>query len=197
MLIKMKIKYFFAVVLITFLTSCDVMHQASELTTFAKCKFKLDRVENINLAGVNVQKMKNYSELDFMDIAKLTSALTSGNLPLNFTLNMKVDNPNHKQAAMNQFDWILLIDDIEMNRGVVNQRVEIPSGGDAILPLHMTMNLKEVLKGKTLKSLVNFGLNLADASGTSSRITIKAKPTIVIGGRAISYPDYITIKGDI
>jgi len=197
MLIKMKIKYFFAVVLITFFSSCDIMKQASELTSFAKCKFKINTVENINLAGVNVLKIKDYSQLDFMDIARLTSALTSGNLPLNFTLNMKVNNPNQKQAAMNQFDWILLIDDIEMNRGVVNQRVEIPSGGDAILPLQMTMNLKEILKGETLKSLVNFGLNLADASGKSSRITIKAKPTIMIGGRAISYPDYITIKGDI
>ena len=193
----MKIKYLFTVIVIMLISSCDVIQQATELTTFAKCKFKLNTIENINLAGVNVQKIKNYSKLNFMEIAKLTSAVTSGNLPLNFTLNLKVDNPNQKQAAMNRFDWILFIDDIEMNRGVTERRVEIPSGEDAILPLQMTMNLKKVLKGKTLKTLINFGLNLADASNKPSRITIKAKPTIIIGGRAIPYPDFITIKSDI
>ena len=193
----MKIKYLFTVVIILLLSSCDVIQQASELTTFAKCKFKLNTIENISLAGVDVQKIKNYSQLNFMEIAQLTSAVTSGNLPLNFTLNMKVDNPNPKQAAMNRFEWVLFIDDIEMNAGVLDQRLEIPSGGDAVLPLKMKMNLKEVLKGKTLQSLVNFGLNLVDASGKTSRITIKAKPTIMIGGRAIAYPNFITIKSDI
>jgi len=179
------------------LTSCDVIKQASEVTSFAKCKFKIATVENVNLAGINVQKITDYSKLNFMDIASLTSAVTSGNLPLRFTLNLKVDNPNKKQAAMNRFEWVLFIDDIEMNSGVVEQRIEIPSGGGAVLPLKMKMNLKEVFKGQTLNSLVNFGMNLVDASGKSSRIVIKAKPTIIIGERAIPYPNYITIKSEI
>lgn len=178
-------------------SSCDVLKQAGELTAFAKCKFNLHTIQDIRLAGVNVEKIKNYSDLDFMDIAQLTTAVTRGKFPLNFTLNMKVENPNPKQAAMNRFDWILFIDDIEMTRGMVEQRVEIPSNGETVLPLQMSMNLKEVLKGKTLKSLVNFGLNLADASDKPSRITLKAKPTIFVGGRSIAYPEFISIKSDI
>ncbi len=193
----MKIKYLFTFFIVILLSSCDVIQQATELTFFAICKFKINTVENVKLSGVDIMKIKDYSQLNFMDIAKLSSAIMSGNMPLNFTLNIKVNNPNQKQAAMNKLDWILLIDDIEMNRGMLSQRIEIPAGSDAILPLQMSMNLKEVFKGKTLQSLVNFGMNLVDASGKSSRITIKAKPTIIIGGRAIPYPDFITINSDI
>lgn len=81
-----------------------------------------------------------------------------------------------------------------MNRGAVSQRFEIPSGGNAILPLKMQFDLKEVLKGETVQSLINFGLNLADASGKPSRITIKAKPAIIVIGQNIVCPDFITIN---
>lgn len=97
-------------------TSCEILEQAANLTSFARCKFKLNTVENIELAGIDVQNIKDYSQLSFMDVAKLTSIITSGKLPLNFTLNMLVYNPNQQQAAMNKLDWILMIDDVEMNR---------------------------------------------------------------------------------
>lgn len=192
----MKIKYLFTLLIVISLSSCDVIQQATELTSFAKCKFKINTVENVKLSGVDVMKIKNYSQLNFMDIAKLSSAVTSGNMPLNFTLNLKVNNPNQKQAAMNKLDWILLIDDIEMNRGMVSQCIEIPAGGNAVLPLQMSMNLKEVFKGKTLQSLVNFGMNLVDASGKVTRIKLKAKPTVVVAGHSIAYPEFITISND-
>ncbi len=177
-------------------TSCEVVQQAAELNTFVQCKFKLKTVKNLRLANVDVQKVKDYKQLNMMDVINLTSAVTSGKIPLTFTLNMEVKNPNQKLAAMNRLNWILLIDGIEMTSGVVEQRVEIPSGNSTVLPMKMKVDLKEVLKGETAKSIINFGLNLADASDKPTRITLKAKPTIVVAGRPISYPDYITIKNE-
>lgn len=191
-----KVKCLIVVVSFIFIVSCDVLKQASELQAFVKCKFKLSTVENITLAGVDVQKIKDYSQLQLMDVAKLTSAMTQNEFLLNFILNLQVLNPNGKTAALNQLKWILLIDGIEITNGELNQRYEIYSGSQSILPISLSINLKEVLKGETAKSLINFGLNLVDSSNKPTRITLKVKPTIIIAGTPVIYNEYIEVNNE-
>jgi hypothetical protein len=155
----------------------------------------LDEINNITLAGINVQNMQNYEQLGFLDVAKLTTAIASNNLPLSFTVDVQGKNPNQGTAAMNRFDWILFVDDIEMTRGVINDRVEIPAnGGVATLPLSISVNLMELLTGESGDALLNFGFNMAGAGNKPTRILVKAKPTVYIGGTPIEYPGYINIR---
>ncbi len=184
------------IILLTF-NSCDVLQQATELHTLTKCKFRLNTVENITLAGVDVQHKKSFSDLTFQDAAKLTQALLSGDLPLSFILNIEAKNPNNKPAAMNKFDWILFIDDIEMTRGSTTKRIEIPANnGTGILPLYLGFDLLDILSGESRDAVLNFGFNLAGAGNAPTRITVKAKPTIYVSGQSIDYPGYITINND-
>jgi hypothetical protein len=39
-------------------------------------------------------------------------------------------------------------------------------------------------------------MNLAGSGNRPSRITLKAKPSVVVGGVTFPYPDYITIQND-
>ncbi len=181
--------------LVVLLSSCDVLKEASSLYNFAKCDFRLNTVENIRLAGVNVQKVKKLSDLSLLNAAKLTTAVATNQLPLDLTLNIEVRNPNTKKAIMNGMEWILIIDDIEMTRGKLNRRIEVmPNNQSAIMPLTLSFDLKKVLTGKSANAMINFGLNLAGAGNKPTRIVLKAKPSIVIGTMTFPYPDYITIK---
>jgi hypothetical protein len=97
---------------------------------------------------------------------------------------------------MNKMEWILLIDNIEMVRGALNQRVTIaPNGGIATLPLQITTDLKSVLQ-KSTNEILNFGFGLAGADNKPARITLKIKPTIMIGNMPITYPGYISVSKD-
>lgn len=188
---------FALIFLLITLHSCDVLKQASEMTRLSKCEFRLDKISNINLAGINVQNMKNYEDLNFLEIAKLTTAVASNNLPLSFVVDVEGKNPNSGNAAMNRFEWIMFVDDVEMTRGVINDRVELPAnGGIATLPLSISVNLMELLSGESGDALMNFGFNLAGAGNEPTRILVKAKPTIYIGGTPIEYPGYINIRTD-
>ncbi len=174
---------------------CQVAEQVLQMANFTKCQFRIGSVENIKLAGINVQKIQNLNQINTLDIINLTSAFASGSLPLNLTLNIEVKNPNTAQAAMNTLEWIFLIDQNELIRGVVNQQVRVaPNGGIANLPLHINVDLKKVLTGQTANSLINLALNLADASNKPTRISLKLKPSIMIGNYSINYPGYLTIK---
>lgn len=176
------------------LSSCDVMKQVEQMAMLTKCDFRLKTVENTNLAGVNIQRIQQLSDLNFMDAARLTAAMTAKELPLTFTLNVEARNPNGSQASMQSIDWILLIDDIEMANGTNSKQVLIPANqGTAIIPLQISTDLKKSLTGKSGNAILNFAFNLAGSGNTPSRITLKAKPTIMVGSFPISYPGYITV----
>ena len=176
------------------LLSCSVLQQTSEIASFAKCEFRIESARSMKLAGVNIQDKHSLSDLNIMEMTKIASVIGGGTLPLTFDLNVQVKNPNPGLAAMNKLDWILIIDDIEMTRGILNQRVEIPANAITSVPVAMSLDLMKSLSGKSGDALINFALNLSGTGSRPTRIKLKAKPTIMIGSTQIEYPGYITIK---
>lgn len=184
-----------SIILLALLTSCDVVNQASQMKNLAKCDFRLESVQQINLAGINVQNIKTISDLNMLDAAKLAAAVSSPQIPLDFMLYIEAKNPNTAAAGMTRIDWILLIDDLEMTRGMLDKQVTIPANnGTAIIPMQMQIDLKKALSGKSADAIMNFGLNLAGTSNKPTRFTLQMKPTITIGGYPITYPGYLNVK---
>lgn len=185
------IKSLFIISLTLILSSCT---QLQQLQNLAKCEFRLNSVENVRLAGVNVQNINSLNQIGITDVAKLSAAYLSNELPLDLKLNIDVRNPNPTAAALSALDWIFLIDDIEMTRGIINQRFQIPASQTSSIPLLLNFDLKKVLSGKSQNALVNFALNLAGSGDKPTRLALKAKPTIQVGSVNVPYPGYLNIK---
>jgi len=179
-------------VMVPILSGCDIL---SELVSFTKCEFRLKSMTDTELAGVNIQELSSFKSLNLLDAGRITASLFTGELPLSFRLNVEIKNPNTTTAALNQTDWILLIDGIEMTRGINNDRVEIgANGGKAVLPLDLKFDLKKVLSNESKDALLGFAFNLADPSGAPTRVTLKVKPTVMVGPSPLAYPGYITVN---
>ena len=178
-------------------TSCSVVKQIQQVTTFAACEFKLIDVQDVRIAGISVGNKRGSADLNFGDAARLGIALTGSTLPLTFNLNVEAHNPNAQVAGLNRLEWILYIDDIEMVNGVNEEPITIPAQGSTMIPLRMNIDLRKALSGKSGQSLLNFGFNLAGANGEPTRIKLKAKPTILVGKFPIAYPGYITITSTV
>jgi len=190
--IKTRFILFSSFVLIMFYTlSCK---QLQEMAAFSKCEFRLNTIENIHLAGVDVQKVQSINDLSILDAGKLMAAVTQNNFPLKFNLNVDVKNPNTTKASLNRLDWILLIDEIEMLNGTSQKKIEVAPNSIANYPMSFDMNLRDILTQKTGNSLINFALNLADMGNKPTRLTLKAKPYVNIGQFQVPYPNYINIK---
>lgn len=166
-----------------------------ELKTLSKCQFKMGQLTDANLAGVMVQSISSFSDLSLLDAGRVTKALTSGRLPLSFTLNVEAKNPNKTNAAMGRLAYIAFIDNVEIVRGDNLNRVVIPAnGGVANIPLKISADLLDVLSNSEKRSkLLNFGLNLADKGGKPTRVSLKIKPSIKIGQKSIPYPGFFTV----
>lgn len=189
----MKIRHIaLLTVLVMGLGACKSMRELKNLT---KCQFRIGTVTGINLAGVNIQTVRKFSDLGVRDAAKVGSVLAGGSLPLGMTINLEVKNPNKSLAAMNRLEWIAMIDEREILTGFVSERVEVqPNGGIANLPISVNVNLRKVLGSMGKSELLDYGMGLTDQSNRPSRVAIKLKPTIMVGKHALEYPGWITVK---
>lgn len=180
------------IIIVTCLSSCGLVQQGTELKTFANCDFRLESVTNLKLAGVSIQNADALTDLGFTNMALVTGSVAKGTLPLTFDLNLEARNPNATVAAMNRLDWILLLDKQEIVSGVLMDRIEISPNSSTIFPLSINFDLIKAMSGKTAEALLNLAFSLS-GTGATSKITIKAKPTIIIGKKTMQYPGYILI----
>lgn len=192
-MIRMLTKIIVPITMLVFLLhSCSFL---KEITTLGKCEFRVTTLENPELAGVDISNIHGFSDINFVNMGIITASVMQGVLPLDFTLNLETKNPNPATAALNKLEYIAYIDDVQIASGTLNQRIEIPAnGGVKTIPLRLHTDLIEILKKDSRQALINFGLNLADAGNRPTRVSLKVKPTILVGTMEIVYPGYFTLK---
>lgn len=168
-----------------------------------KLQFKLDNVNNFSVAGINVANAASRGDISVGSILNLTSAFAQKKLPVSFTLNVAVKNPNtggNGKAATNLFlrkiDWNLLIDDRTTISGVTDQRLEIPGSGQTVtVPLQIGLDLYQFFGDKGFDDLLNLALAIGGRGGSASRLKLTARVSAEIPGTTtvIQYPGDITI----
>ena len=57
----------------------------------------------------------------------------------------------------------------------------------------LTISSEKEVNNESKDALLNFGFNLADAGNKPTRVGLKLKPTINVGGIPITYPGYIDL----
>ncbi len=174
---------------------CDVVNQSSQAVNLLNCEFRIRSVSDIMVAGVDVDRITKLKDLTWSDAQKLMVALTKPSMPLTFQLDIDAKNPNVTTAGLTNLDYIVFIDDIQMTSGSFNQPISIPpNNGTAIIPIKMTVDLKQVLQGKSSDAILNFAMNLSGNGEKPTRFKVKLKPYILVNGQLLNFPGYITVK---
>ncbi|MCS6795271.1 MAG: hypothetical protein NZ516_04860, partial [Raineya sp.] len=151
-------------------------------------------IDNLRLAGINLQEKTDISEVGALDIAALLKSFTQKSLPLTFTFNININNPNDKLAALNYLEWIAEIDKVEIAKGVVNQRYEIPAGENIMMPLQISSDLYKIFSQKEGRELIGKALGIKDENNQPRNLTLRVKPSISVGKGYIKYPGYIVVR---
>ncbi|MBJ6142658.1 hypothetical protein [Hymenobacter sp. BT559] len=178
------------------LSQCGIQEQVQQAKAFKNVDMRLASVDQATVAGVNVLNMRQAPDLGTAERALLLTALTAGNVPLRMRANLEFRNPNSETAALNEFDYIALIDGKEIAKGRTTQRIEVPAnGGVAMAPVMVQSNLRDALGEKTGESLADFVLGLTDRDKEPLRFTLKIKPTFITSsGKRISPPGYSKVE---
>ena len=170
---------------------CSIL---TELTAFTKCEFSFHSAQNPSVCGINVTNRSSFSDFSFLDGQKIAGNLLNGTLPFAITANVEVVNPGATTAAVNSIEWIAFIDDIQVAQGALANRVEVaPGGGKSMIPIRIQTDLFDYLEGDNPRTMINFALNLVDAGNQPTRLSMKIKPSVMIGGQSVYYPGFFTI----
>ena len=165
-----------------------------QVTALRKVDFSLAGVQDGRLAGVDLRRIANYSDLSALEVGRIALAFTRRDVPLEFRVMIRADNPadNRTAATVVRLAWTLLLDDKETINGVLDTTVTMPPGQTAYIPLPMRVNLREFFDGPA-QSLVDLAASVAGLRSQPTKIAVRAVPTINTPLGPITYPGAITI----
>lgn len=177
--------------LLLFLPGCATLQG---LLALRDVDFSLDGVGEVRLAGVDLSRIQRYEDLTVLDAARVVTALTLGELPLELRLDVRADNPiGNPEARLLGLDWTLFLQDRETVGGGLPGAVTIPAEGSALVPLAVRLDLLEFFDGNA-RDLVNLALSLAGQEAPPTEIRLEALPTVETPLGPIRYPRPITIR---
>jgi len=166
-----------------------------------RLKFKLGPVDNLNIAGVRLSHINSLNDLNVIDGAALLASFASGRMPASFTVNLIAKNPDtypggsaQTTSIIKSLDWRLLIDNKDIISGSIDKPINVPGvGQQTTIPIPVNVDLLKFFNEGGYESLMNLALAIGGRSGTSSRLTLKIRPTIdtFLGG--ITYPGEINV----
>lgn len=186
-----------ALILFT-LAGCGLNQQTQQIKALEKCRYRVVSAENITVAGANVKKLLNQNELNLGSLPGLAFGLLRRDVPLRATLNLEITNPSGFLAAVNQFEYKVLINKQELANGFVNQEVNIPAGGKVVVPVDLTTNIYQFISNKQVMSEISEFMK--GGSGPNEKkglVTLKIRPSIKIGNTLIKYPGFISIDKEV
>lgn len=187
------ITYLFLVSFGFFNIGCSGLMDA--IANIQRLQFKLDKVTGMKIAGVGLSNIATPSNLSILDAANLLANFTQGKMPVEFTLNVLAKNPNDgtggtkkSSAVIENLAWRLFIDNNETINGNVGN-ITVPGVGQVTnIPIGMSFDLIRFFNNAGYDNLINLALALGGKNGSSSRITLKVKPTISTQLGPITYP---------
>lgn len=184
-----KIQLLFLLLLSISLVNCGIGDQKREIETLGKCKFEIKSIKEMKVAGTSVDKIIKKGNLDLASIPNIAIAALQQNIPLDAILNLEVTNPTDSKASIDEFDYIILLENSELANGTVNQKISVDAKQAAIIPINIKGEVYKLVFGED-KALLKF---LTGDNTTKANFTIKVKPTFTVAGQKVKYPGYISI----
>lgn len=172
------------------LFSCGVNKQAQQIKALEKCTYRVVSASNISVAGTDVKRLMNNQDINLGSLPALAFGLLRKDVPLRATINMEINNPAGNLAAINQFEYKILINNQELADGFVDRQISIAAGQTVTVPVAVNVNVYQFISNARVMSEISDFLRGGDRKGL---VTLKIKPSIMVGGALIKYPGYITI----
>ena len=170
--------------------SCSAIQQIAKVTNLKNCTFDLQKIENVQVAGINVTNFNGFSAADLVNLA---ACIKNKRVPVVLGVQVGVDNPGASSATVTRMEWLCTVDNKQMATGVVSDRYSIPAGGSVTIPLKVSMDAYDLFSSSGVDAVKAFINSFSKDDHTSSRVAVKVKPTVELGSATVTMPNYITL----
>lgn len=189
---------FLAGLIILSMGSCGINKQAQQIKALEKCDYRITDATDITIAGTDIRKLIDGKSVNTLSIPGIALGMLRKDIPLRAKLNLEISNPSNNLAAINDFDYIVLINRQEVFNGSVIQSVNIGAGQTTQVPVQVNANIYQFLTdNKMLNDIGTFIGGATNGSEKKGLVTLKIRPSIKVAGGLVKYPGYITIDKEV
>lgn len=177
---------------------CGINRQAQQIKALEDCTYKITSVQQVLVAGTDVKKLIDQQNFNIGSLPGVALGLLRKDIPLRANLNLEITNPSANLAAINQFEYKILVNNTDLAEGIINQNVSIAQGQTVTVPVQLNSNIYSLISsGTVLNDIIKAAQKGSSKDEKLGLLTIKIKPTFMIGNTPFKYPGYITINKDI
>lgn len=186
-----KNRLFVFIISIVFVVSCSSVKQANN---FKDCTYSFASIEDLKVGNIDIQGKKSFRDLNMSETTGISQLLMAKKLPISLTANISITNPNSKTASIDVLEWILLIKDKEIAKGIINNKIEVKPNQTINIPIPISTDIGTVLKAFSLSEITHIMFNISDISGIPVEAKLKVKPAIRVGKKEIKSPSFFIIN---
>lgn len=181
------------------ISSCGINKQTRQIKALEKCTYRITSADQITLGGADVKKMISNQEINLASLPGLALGLLRKDVPLRARLNLEVKNPTGDDAAINEFEYKILINRQELATGFVNKAMNIAAGQSSIAPVDMEVNVYPFISNSKVMGEINDFIKSGKNGGPERKgiLTLKIRPSVRVGGTLVKYPGFITIDKEV
>lgn len=183
----------------TALAGCGINKQTQQIKALEKCTYRITSAEEVFVGGTNVKQLFENQEINLASLPGLAFSLLRKDVPLKARLNLEIKNPTGNNAAINQFEYKILINNAELAEGLVDQEVNVNAGQSVVVPVNMVVNLYPFVTNSKVMAEINEFIKGGKNGGPEKKgiLTLKIKPSIKVAGALVKYPGFITIDKEV
>lgn len=166
-----------------------------ELTALRQVDFAFSHIEGARVAGVTLKPGLHYTDLGITDMARLTGALRSSEMPMELTVHVRAENPidNRVTARLVDLDWMLFVEDRQTLAGSVEDTQAMPPGTQVDLPITVRFDLLG-FGNRGARDLFDLALGISGLGGTPRDLRFELRPTIETSLGPVEYPRPVVIR---
>jgi LEA14-like dessication related protein len=173
------------------LAGCDITKSLQSIYNMKNCDYQYKSITNLKVSNMNISN--GISVLQIPQLLTLLSGSASS-IPLAFTLNLDVHNPNATQAAFQSLQYIIHIDDVEFTTGRLNQPFSVDAGATQPLPIQIGVDIVTLISNNSQSAILNIVKNFIGIGNDKSNVTVNLKPTFNVGNSMITSPVFIPVS---
>lgn len=159
--------------------------------TSVACTYIVRSISKPVLAGINLSRGINFSVIS--EVGGILAGNTS-TVPLDFTMNLNIENKNQFKIALVEMEYILRVDNIELTRGTIKKKVSIGAGKTKAAPIPINVDLAKLIRSNSGNALQNMVKNFMRTGVRPSKVMLQIKPSYRVGKETLTSQRYIPLS---
>ena len=179
---------------LTFLPACDVMNNIGGAYRLSQSIYKYSSLNDIQLAGM---KLGNASSISLSNLASIATVLAGGNsqtIPFSMTLNMDVTNPNTAAAFLDALDYQIILNDLELVEGKMDQPIRIEAGETKVVPIPVSIDLRKLMDRYSQERVTKEMSSFLGITPNETTVMVKLWPKLTVGNTLVKVPAAIPVE---